>query len=96
MWKTSKLAVIYDDSLSIVQVSFFVVDVNFLSYKLDSFIFTLLQWVIFKLILYQTKENWCNSFTLLLLFLEKNPKEFLSLLQELETLLKFLLDLDLQ
>ena len=60
-------------------VSFVIVDFNLLSSKLDSFTFKLPYWVIL---------HWCCIYTkyiaILSLFLAKNPKWFISLLQNLK------------
>ena len=63
----------------ITSVSFVIVDFNLLSSKLDSFTFKLPYWVIL---------HWCCIYTkyiaILSLLLVKNPKWFISLLQNLK------------
>ena len=61
MWKVSlislELLIILDQSFRVISVTFFVVEFNLLIWELGHFTFTLLHWVIFILILCQSKIN---------------------------------------
>ena len=81
----------FDESVKLTSVIKFITDFNLISCELDTLAFTLF----YRNILYRCfiKEN---KFTTLLGFLEKNQRWLPFLIQELKTLLDFLLDLDFQ
>ena len=67
----------FDDTFKITLVLFFVVDFNLLSCELDSFTFNYcIESFHIDIILDKTKFLY-NTFTILLQFLVKNPKQFL-------------------
>ena len=71
----------FDGSLKVTSVTFFVADFNLLSSEFDSFTFTLLHWVILYKYYIKARLHLLKTFTILLQFLVKNQK-FILLPQE--------------
>ena len=71
----------FDGSLKVTSVTFFVAGFNLLSSEFDSFTFTLLHSVILYKYYIKTGLDLLNTFTILLQFFVKNQKKFILLPQ---------------